>query len=57
MSTLGLMSYLFIYGVLFVIVPFVAIVFVMTCIKFFKSEEHEEDEILTKCQNMAKGEQ
>ena len=39
MSTASVyLSYAFIYFVLFIAVPFIAVTFVMTCIKFFKSE-------------------
>ena len=33
------LSYAFVYFVLFAVVPFVVVTFVLTCIKFFKSEE------------------
>lgn len=39
MDTSVILSYAFIYFVLFIAVPFVLVVFVMTCIKFFKSDE------------------
>ncbi|GIU29787.1 hypothetical protein TUM4433_19470 [Shewanella schlegeliana] len=39
MSASVILSYAFIYFVLFLVVPFVLVVFAMTCIKFFKSTE------------------
>lgn len=41
MNATVILSYAFIYFVLFLIVPFVIVTFVMTCIKFFKSSEVE----------------
>lgn len=38
MNASVILSYAFMYFVLFIIVPFVVVTFVMTCIKFFKSE-------------------
>jgi hypothetical protein len=35
------LSYAFVYSVLFIAVPFILVVFVMTCIKFFKTDTDE----------------
>ncbi|WP_335924543.1 hypothetical protein [Shewanella indica] len=48
MDTSVILSYAFIYFVLFIAVPFVLVVFVMTCIKFFKSDEKNAEEIKLK---------
>ncbi|WP_261923070.1 hypothetical protein [Shewanella sp. NFH-SH190041] len=40
MNTSVIASYAFIYSVLFLIVPFVTISFILTCIKFFKKENN-----------------
>ncbi|GIU13604.1 hypothetical protein C9I43_17310 [Shewanella morhuae] len=50
MNTSVILSYAFMYFVLFVAVPFVFVMFVMTCIKFFKSgsDEAEHHEIKLK---------
>ncbi len=38
MNTSVILSYAFIYFVLFLVVPLVLVTFTMTCIKFFKSD-------------------
>ncbi|WP_345880390.1 hypothetical protein [Shewanella algae] len=48
MDTSVILSYAFIYFVLFIAVPFVLVVFVMTCIKFFKSDEKNAESIKLK---------
>lgn len=46
MDTSVILSYAFVYFVLFIAVPFVLVVFVMTCIKFFKTEETHNNEVV-----------
>ena len=41
MITSVIISYAFVYFVLFVAVPFILVVFIMTCIKFFKTDTEE----------------
>ena len=41
MNTSVILSYAFMYFVLFVAVPFVFVMFVMTCIKFFRADPEE----------------
>ncbi|RTR31266.1 DUF2726 domain-containing protein [Shewanella atlantica] len=45
MNATVILNYAFIYFVLFLVVPSVIVIFTMTCIKFFKSEAIETEEI------------
>ena len=47
MFTSVFLSYAFVYSVLFIAVPFIIVMFIMTCIKFFKTD-HEEHTITLK---------
>ena len=47
MITSVFLSYAFVYSVLFIVVPFILVMFVMTCIKFFKTD-HEEHTVTFK---------
>jgi len=42
MITSVFLSYAFVYSILFIVVPFILVIFIMTCIKFFKpdTEDH-----------------
>ncbi|QFU21241.1 DUF2726 domain-containing protein [Shewanella eurypsychrophilus] len=48
MNVTVMSSYAFIYFVLFLVVPFVIVIFTMTCIKFFKSDEIKTDDMRVK---------
>ncbi|AZG72127.1 MULTISPECIES: hypothetical protein [Shewanella] len=41
MITSVFLSYAFVYSVLFIVVPFILVIFIMTCIKFFKTDTEE----------------
>ncbi|GGP91530.1 DUF2726 domain-containing protein [Shewanella ulleungensis] len=48
MFTSVFLSYAFVYSVLFIAVPFILVMFVMTCIKFFKTDHAEHPITLKK---------
>lgn len=45
MNTSFILSYAFMYFVLFIVAPMIVVTFVMTCIKFFRSDEVKEQNI------------